>query len=199
MAAFQEALDEKKITMTAANYIAFLCSTFKITLKDSDFELLVQFLEELSVKYPPQLSDGAEQAIIDILAKYPDMRFAVISDTGLTPGKGLKKIIDNAGVSKYFQHYTFSDEIKRSKPSKRAFFSTYEKLGVEPGETVHVGDLEETDIRGAKMWGAAAVLYRGGRNRNILRSRADCIIDNFSELPGFIEKLNRIFCISHDR
>lgn len=181
---------EKKITMTASNYLAFLCKKFNFKLKQDDFDELKDYLENLSVEHPPTLSDGAESALESIRNSYPEIEFAIISDTGLTPGWGLRKIIENSGISSFFSHYTFSDEIKRSKPSKKAFYSTYEKLCVKPEQTVHIGDLEETDIRGAKMWGAIAVLYRGGRQNNIIRSNADYMIDHFNELPGVIEKLN---------
>ncbi|GAI01605.1 unnamed protein product, partial [marine sediment metagenome] len=60
-------------------------------------------------------------------------------------------------VLKYFCCTIFSDEIGRNKPNPIVFRQALKKLEVKATEAVHVGDLPETDIAGAKAVGMKTV------------------------------------------
>lgn len=114
---------------------------------------------------------------------------ALICDTGFTPGRVLREMMRRDGVLNCFRHLTFSDEVGCSKPSPKNFACTLEALGVGPHEAVHVGDLIETDIIGAKEAGMKAVLYWGEGRTYEATEPADAVIRDHRELPATIEAL----------
>lgn len=91
-------------------------------------------------------------------------RLAVISNTGRTPGRVLRQVMERAGVLDHFDVLTFSDEAELAKPATAIFTGTLAALGVAPAAAVHVGDLPRYDIAGAHRAGMAAILV-GDRPR----------------------------------
>jgi FMN phosphatase YigB (HAD superfamily) len=96
--------------------------------------------------------------LVELSTRYP---LAIISDTGITPGRVLRQILEKDGVLGYFSHLTFSDELGWSKPHPEAFLSTLIALNARPDSAVHIGDLLRTDILGAQSVGMRAVQYIG--------------------------------------
>jgi putative hydrolase of the HAD superfamily len=84
-------------------------------------------------------------------------RMAVICNTGRTPGKVLRIILERLGMGKYLSVQTFSDEIGLRKPHPEIFERTLAELGVEPSEALHVGDTLAADVAGAHGIGMRAV------------------------------------------
>ncbi len=80
---------------------------------------------------------------------------------------------------------TFSDEIGRSKPHQSLFLATAMALGVVVKEMLHIGDLEMTDIRGAKNVGATAVLFAADNDESATTA-ADFVIKTHQELPKLL-------------
>jgi putative hydrolase of the HAD superfamily len=63
-------------------------------------------------------------------------------------------------------------------------------LSVEPSEVIHVGDLLETDIAGAKSFGMKAVwLNKEGKNPTG-DHKPDFTINTISEIVTILDKLN---------
>lgn len=65
-------------------------------------------------------------------------------------------------LDRYLQSFTTSEEVGATKPNPRIFQAAVAKAGCSPGEAVHVGDLPEKDIRGAKAAGLMAILVGPG-------------------------------------
>jgi putative hydrolase of the HAD superfamily len=82
---------------------------------------------------------------------------AVICNTGRTPGKILRIILDRLGIAKHLSVQTFSDELGLRKPRPEIFEHTLKALGVRPSEALHVGDMLAADIVGASSIGMRAV------------------------------------------
>ncbi|MEN2981185.1 MAG: HAD family hydrolase [Thermus sp.] len=99
----------------------------------------------------------------ELSRRYP---LALVSDTGMTPGRLLREHLKRQGLE-VFQAYSFSDETGYVKPRPEAFQVALSALGVAPEEALHVGDLPQTDIRGAFATGYPwAVQYVGLREVN---------------------------------
>ncbi|AEV15573.1 MAG: HAD family hydrolase [Thermus sp.] len=99
----------------------------------------------------------------ELSRRYP---LALVSDTGMTPGRLLREHLKRQGLE-VFQAYSFSDETGYVKPRSEAFQAALSALGVAPEEALHVGDLPQTDIRGAFATGYPwAVQYVGLREVN---------------------------------
>jgi len=85
-------------------------------------------------------------------------RIGLISNTGRTPGRVLRLLLNRLGVLHYFYATVFSDEVGWLKPDRRIFQVAAEKLCVEMPRIVHIGDDPERDAWGAKQAGMRAIL-----------------------------------------
>ena len=128
--------------------------------------------------------------IADALAELSqDYKLAVVSDAIVTPGSGLKEILDGHGLAHHFRAFAFSDEVGHSKPHPSMFEHACERLGVEPSEIVHVGDRDHNDVKGAQALGARAVLFTATRPADRDATSADAICETHRDLPTVIAKL----------
>ena len=86
---------------------------------------------------------------------------ALISDTAWTPGWRLREILDEYDILKCFRVLVFSGEVGRTKPHPEMFSRALAGLRLQPQQCLHVGDLQRTDVAGAKSMGMrAAWIYR---------------------------------------
>jgi len=81
----------------------------------------------------------------------------IISNTGITPGYILRKVLERAQTSAFFRVMVFSDEIGFSKPHRLMFETALKELDAHPSEAIHIGDGLRTDIAGAKAIGMKAI------------------------------------------
>ncbi len=81
----------------------------------------------------------------------------LICNTGRTPGKMLRLILERLALAPYLSVLTFSDEVGLRKPHPEIFHRTVSALGVAPAEAAHVGDDVTTDVAGAQGVGMRAI------------------------------------------
>lgn len=190
---------KRHITMSAANMVARISSGFCPRLPEEAFRQAVHDMETLSLSVPPSLVTGTVETLSTLAVMDPPVSMAIISDTGFTPGRVVREILGGLGISGFFNHMTFSDEIGRSKPVKGNFLSTLQAIGVEAHEAAHVGDIEETDVRGARAVGMTSVLFTGGKSRVYDRSAADFIIPSLLLVCDIANRLRGYFDIRMDQ
>ena len=137
--------------------------------------------------YPPQPIEGALEAVRAAAQRGP---VGLISDTGVSPGSSLRHLMSRFGFARYFSTLTFSDEVGVSKPQRPMFEITAQRLGVDPADLFHIGDLDHTDIAGAKGVGAKAALFTGDNTSSLgNHHHADYIFRSWRE---FLETLPSI-------
>jgi putative hydrolase of the HAD superfamily len=126
---------------------------------DSDREVaLVTELEDQILDREVLPLEGA-RAALETLAKQ-GVRRALICDTGFTPGRVVRRLLDRVGLLEHLEITIFSDEVRVPKPHPKTFRSALDGLGVEARGAVHVGDLRRSDIAGAKASGMGSVRLR---------------------------------------
>lgn len=103
----------------------------------------------------PVPNAGAREVLAMLRAR--EIQLALICNTGRTPGKMLRLVLERLGISPSLSVLTFSDEVGWRKPHPEIFARTLAALGVLPGEAAHVGDDVTTDIAGARGIGMRAV------------------------------------------
>ena len=117
-------------------------------------------------------------------------KLGIVSDTGLTPGRVLRQVLQRDGLLRHFDDaLTFSDETGTTKPFPEQFLRTLNLLDARPEEAAHIGDLPETDLAGAKGVGMKAILFLGVNNRQDGRSLADAVLEEYDELEKVLERL----------
>src|SRR5207244_11707492 len=88
----------------------------------------------------------------------------LVCDTGITPGRVVRRMLEELGVATHVEVFGFSDEVGVPKPDPGIFAKVLADLGVKAEEAVHVGDLRRTDVAGASALGLGAVRFRGAHD-----------------------------------
>lgn len=146
--------------------------------------------EDCSLVAPPRLIAGVRTTIPRLAGKYA---LGIICDTGITPGRLLRRFLERDGLMRHFRHCVFSDETGRTKPHVGNFQKALTELGAEAGEAVHVGDLIRTDVRGAQGAGMKAVLFTGitKYTPEQLAAEADGVpvVESFHKIPAALRAM----------
>jgi putative hydrolase of the HAD superfamily len=103
----------------------------------------------------PVLNPGARDVLETLQSR--GVRLALICNTGRTPGKMLRLVLERLGLTGYLTVLSFSDEFGLRKPHPEIFHRTLSALGVAPAEAAHVGDDVTTDVAGARGVGMRAI------------------------------------------
>lgn len=187
---FDEHWLERQRTPTTREMIDEMLSRLAFSLSPEAIEYVVDRFRRGVLEHPPALLPGAAGALADLNRR--GIRLAIISDTAFSPGIVLRELMERCGVAKYFDAYVFSDESGVAKPHAEAFRRALEPFGVSPAHACHIGDIERTDIRGAKLAGMRAILFRGDPEPAKYAEKeteADLTIEHWSQMPAALEHL----------
>ena len=184
---FYDTYKDGAVTLTPRERLASQLDRVKIPHDGEDFEELINAVELSILDNPPSLSPNLPEAL-ERLSKHFDL--AIVSDTGFSPGRVIRQLFEKYGIAKRFRDYSFSDENRVAKPDPIAFISVYDRLGVSPSECSecwHVGDLEWTDVKGAKAIGAHACLYTGINSSDDNSTQADFVLEDWAHVSQLID------------
>ena len=128
-------------------------------------ELVVAVCESASWE-PPNVIPGVETEL-DAL-KQQGLRLAVVSNTGLAPGRYVEHALRERGFGRWIDHWIWSDDVLSWKPGQAIFEAALGALGVNADHTAFVGDTPEADILGSQHAGfAVSVLVGTKQDSNI--------------------------------
>ena len=147
------------------------------------FADLVQSIEEMEVRIPPDFAAGVHQALQELAHHY---RLGLISDAVHTPGRGIRQLLQSQGLLELFSCTVFSDEVGASKPSPVVFQRAAEELGVPLEQVVHVGDRESNDVAGPLAVGMRALLFTGIVDRGSEHTRPLAGCQDYAESPRLL-------------
>ncbi len=142
-----------------------------------DVEAAVDAVDNALLMLPPAMLPGAWQLLRTLSRRVP---LAVISDTGFASGRAQDRLLEKDGARKFFAATIYSMDVGHAKPRPEIFAAAVATLGIAPGEIVHVGDNERTDVRGALAAGFRAVRLDVVRNGG--PSEAEFVARSFDEL-----------------
>lgn len=168
-----------------------ICKILKLTLPNHKKLAIIQEFEEVGLNFPPTLKQGVPNLLKKLSKSF---KLGLISDTGYTSGKILSQVLDAYGVLQYFSSTVFSDEMNLYKPHPALFKKCLEDLNVQPSEAIHIGDLLETDITGAKNYGIRAVWINNAEgfpliNNAIEIKQPDFEINHVTEIETLLPQL----------
>ena len=158
-----------------------------ITFNSVENHTLTEIMGLATLETAPPLAPFIETQLPELAKEY---RLGIVSDTGLTSAKFLRCLLLRDNIISHFAVLGFSDEMGYSKPDPSIFHLTLQHLGVASSESVHIGDLIQTDICGAKRAGMRAIQYTNelgkkytgkfkAENQGLV---PDAVINNFCDI-----------------
>lgn len=111
------------------------------------------------------------------------LRLGLVSEYPIEPKLSLLGLADLPIAAK-----VCCEEVGALKPHPAAFRAAAERMELPPGEILHVGDREDSDVAGARCAGMRVALL--GRGRHIIGTQADF---TFSDWESFMQILRMHF------
>jgi putative hydrolase of the HAD superfamily len=130
---------------------------------------------------PPAMLAGAWRMLRTLHRRFT---LAVISDTGFASGRAQDRLLEKDAARGFFSSTIYSMDVGHAKPRGEIFQAAVAELGVEPGEIVHIGDNERTDVRGALAAGFRAIRLDVVRSGG--PSEAEYVARSFEELTEYL-------------
>jgi len=129
--------------------------------------------------------DGAREVLRELCEN--GVACALICDTGLTPGRVVRRHLERLEMLRYLAVQIFSDEVGVPKPDSRPFRAALDGLGVSPNDALHVGDLRRTDVAGARAVGMmSARICARYDDRHEALAEADFVVRSHAELRALL-------------
>ncbi len=129
--------------------------------------------------------DGAREVLREL--RENGVACALICDTGLTPGRVVRRHLERLEMLRYLAVQIFSDEVGVPKPDSRPFRAALYGLGVSPNDALHVGDLRRTDVAGARAVGMmSARICARYDDRHEAHAEADFVVRSHAELRALL-------------
>jgi len=151
-------------------------------------EHLVKTFEDASHSSEVRALDGARETLIAL--ERAGIACALVCDTGLTPGRVVRRHLDREGLLGALTVQAFSDEVGAPKPDERTFAAALDPIGVAPEQALHVGDLRRTDVAGARALGMTSIRIRQLYDDDPSpHPEADHVVDSHSDLRKLLGEL----------
>ena len=101
----------------------------------------------------------------------------------------IRRLLEHAHLDGRFEAIVDSGVVGVAKPDERIFQHAVERMGANPTHCVHVGDIFDIDVVGARHAGITPILI----DREGLSEKADCLrVSRVSELPKLTIFTNRV-------
>jgi HAD superfamily hydrolase (TIGR01549 family) len=121
---------------------------------------LVQHFVEAGANIDFELAPGIEDLLRTL--KEAGVKLGIVCDVGFTPSSHLRDHLERRGLLKFFDGWSFSDEVGYYKPAREIFDHALATVGnPTPARVAHIGDLRRTDVAGALGMGMIAIRYAG--------------------------------------
>jgi putative hydrolase of the HAD superfamily len=152
------------------------------------YEVVEHAYEDITLTPPPELMPHARTAVKAM--KDAGYRLGVICNTGMAGGRVLRQVLSHYTLLECFEVTVFSNEFGVSKPHPSIFLHTLERLGgVEPAAALHVGDIEQLDVEGARRAAMHAALYAPDADGETI-TEADFVVSDWRNFASQVERFS---------
>jgi putative hydrolase of the HAD superfamily len=173
-------------TPTAAERIRYMADIFSIRLSHSDIEKTADYFGQLIFSIPPEKNPKNLLIVKQLSERYP---LGLISDTGYISGKFIRQFLIEQNIYTNFSSLIFSDEQTYCKPHTSVFRLTCKNLDISCSNLIHIGDLEKTDMKGAKDSGGIGIKYTAWNKNSKEKSLANYLINDYQELFDIVTNI----------
>ena len=170
-------------TPTSAELVDFVLLHLGLDPSPEERQRITKKYQDSLFAGPPELTPGVGDALEELASRH---KLAIISDTMFSPGTVLREYLKSQKLSGFFSAFAFSDEVGVSKPHSDMYKKVLSETGCAPERSWHIGDIHQTDIKGAQVMGMGAVLYTGINKADRETTTADHVSDEWSEIPALL-------------
>lgn len=170
----------KQVESFGPGRMAAYCLEERGISDDDSLRALTKEFEEASLVAGVDAVEGARDTLATL--RKAGIKLALVCDTGFTPGRVVRDLLQEAGLLEFFGALCFSDEVGVPKPGNDIFAKALAELGVQPPEALHVGDLRRTDIAGARDIGMHTARFRGVHDDKTDTIEAEVVLDSHDQL-----------------
>ena len=163
-----------------------LLDELNIGLSSIELDRLMNEIESTMLENPPLLKKGVKDTLALLNQDY---KLAIISDTGITPGRIIRIILEQYEILRFFEATIFSDETGYYKPHSIAFKTALDYLNCAPQHSIHIGDLLETDIKGAKEYNMYAIWVKNQIQNASSKIQPDFEVNEISEVIDIVKNI----------
>ncbi|MBY9018098.1 MAG: HAD family hydrolase [Candidatus Lokiarchaeota archaeon] len=169
--AHKEKLNNIHHIYTKSRFVNLL-NDLNVKMSNIEIKDIVGKLECIMLSSPPPLKPNVKKTLELLNTHY---KIGLISDTGITPGRILKQALEHHEILHIFDTLIFSDELGVYKPHYLPFQTALKNLAVSAEMSIHVGDLIDTDIVGAKNYNMRAIWVNDEPDIKFLKIKPDFI------------------------
>lgn len=168
-------------TLTSSHLAEFLNDRLRLEMPPSQKRTLAEVIEDVIRVHQPVPFPEAASVIRQLSSHVP---LALISDTGVTGPRSINWLLEQWSIDTCFQVKVFSSEIGTTKPDTRMFQTALNALNAEASHSLHIGDLEMTDVLGARKSGMLSIRFKVSPEpiSNPEQSDADRVVDSWSDI-----------------
>jgi HAD superfamily hydrolase (TIGR01549 family) len=170
----------KQVETFGPGRMAAYCLEVRGIDDDESIQTLTKEFEEASIDAGVAPVEHARETLAALSAA--NIRLGLVCDTGFTPGRVVRRLLDENGLGDHLEVLGFSDEVGVPKPGGEIFAKVLAELGVRPPEAIHVGDLKRTDIAGAHDMGMHAARFKGVHDDKSDSSEAEIVMTDHRQL-----------------
>jgi FMN phosphatase YigB (HAD superfamily) len=174
----------KQIDTFGPGRMAAYCLESRGVDDDDAIADLTKIFEEASIQIGVDRVEGSIETI-EALRK-AGIRIGLVCDTGITPSRVVRHLLEEVGLLSYLEVQCFSDEVGVPKPGNDIFAKALAGLGARPPEAIHIGDLKRTDIAGAHDIGMHAARFKGVHDDGSDFPDARIVLDRHEQLLDII-------------
>jgi HAD superfamily hydrolase (TIGR01549 family) len=143
------------------------------------YEVVEHAYEDITLEPLPEPMPHVHEAVEAMQAA--GYHLGVICNTGMAGGRVLREVLRRHGLFDFFEVTVFSNEFGMAKPHPSIFEHTLAALGgIAPAQALHVGDLEELDVEGARRAGVHSARYVPDANGPV-QTDADFVVTDWRE------------------
>ncbi|MEM3526097.1 MAG: HAD-IIIA family hydrolase [Candidatus Jordarchaeaceae archaeon] len=178
---------EKKLIRNRDEWWKKIFKELKINNAPQDFITKLTNVYWETLRDTSKVYEGAPELLREL--KQRGYKLGLLSDTDGTPGWKENRF-KASGLSEFFDTYVVAGETTpEAKPSPQPFLEILRRLNISPEQAIHVGDSQETDIKGAKAAGIDAVWIDWHKNPKRNKYGAIAVAEGFSGLKTTLYKV----------
>lgn len=177
---------EKRVTRSRDEWWKQIFKELNINNVPEDFVTKLTNVYWETLRDTTTIYQGAPELLAEL--KQKGYKLGLLSDTDFAPGWKEKRF-KSSGLAKFFDTYVVAGETTpEPKPSPQPFLEVIKRLNLKPEQVIHVGDNQDTDIKGATAAGIDSLWIDWQGNPSGNRYGAKAIAKGFPELKDILYK-----------